>query len=361
MRVFLSQNWRALGVSRGGGRLWLLPLLAVLSVVPSSTEGDAKTPGSTYCFYGKCHRVKSIVETQGLVGKDTTLAASFYDDCKRDRYNPCGLTSSGEKFHPNRADNAASPIYPDGTTILVWSPESKRAAVLRVNNAGPYWGNRKLDVSRATAEYLGFAPKGVAKLQVRVIEAPTAEEAAYAKNRKYDRVPGYIGQYVSAEAALEAAKAALTAVEPENIPANGPLTGFAVAEAALAKPNAPEATSATSDAKSVLVTSAETKAFAPTADKNVKTVAAPKKPVKTEAKAAPKKKSKAKKRVAAKKKARRKSRVASATRKRAAKRKAAIKVTAKPKPIVAGPPNDNAWFRKQVRSHSATTPKKFEG
>ncbi len=170
---------------------------------------QAKTPGSTYCFYKTCHRVKTIVETQRLIGREHTLPASFYDDCKSDRYNPCGLTSSGEVFRPNAADNAASPIYPDGTKLLVWSPQTGQAIVLRINNAGPYWGNRTLDVSRAAADTLGFRARGVANLKARVLEAPSKAEATYRKGRKYAPVEGHIGQYQSASAAA----AALTSVQ----------------------------------------------------------------------------------------------------------------------------------------------------
>ena len=158
---------------------------------------EAKTPGKTYCFVGKCHRVKTIAETQALVGKEEAITASHYDDCSKDRFNPCGLTSSGERFHPDRPDNTASPIYPDGTQLLVWSPENKRALVVRVNNAGPYWGNRTLDLSRAAAEKLGFEGQGVAKLKVKVIKAPEEPETKYVKNRNYDPVPGDIGEYAS--------------------------------------------------------------------------------------------------------------------------------------------------------------------
>jgi rare lipoprotein A len=165
------------------------------------TQAEAKTPGKSYCFYGKCHRVKTIAETEALIGKDETVSASHYDSCKRDRYNPCGLTSSGAVFDSEAPDNAASPVYPDGTTLLVWSPATKASVVLRVNNAGPYWGDRKLDVSRKAAEVLGFAGQGVAKLKVRVIDAPTVEEATYKRNRKYDPVPGYIGEFASLDEA----------------------------------------------------------------------------------------------------------------------------------------------------------------
>lgn len=164
-------------------------------VVP--TLAEAKTPGHTYCFKGSCHRVNTISETAELVGQDQTLSTSFYDDCSRDPYNPCGLTSSGEVFHADTPDNAASPIYPDGTVLLVRNAANGRSAVVRVNNAGPYYGNRKLDVSRATAEELGFKKRGVAKLQVRVVAAPTLAESKYKKNRHYAQLPGFIGKYAS--------------------------------------------------------------------------------------------------------------------------------------------------------------------
>ena len=176
-------------------------LAAVLLPVQFATTAEAKTPGKTYCYYGKCHRVKTIDETKALVGVEETLNASHYDDCAKDRYNPCGLTSSGERFHPDRPDNTASPIYPDGTMLLVWSPENERALVVRVNNAGPYWGNRTLDLSRAAAEKLGFEGKGVATLKVRVVKAPEPEEATYVKNRNYKPVPGDIGEYDSLQKA----------------------------------------------------------------------------------------------------------------------------------------------------------------
>jgi rare lipoprotein A (peptidoglycan hydrolase) len=172
-------------------------IAAVAIPATMSSSAEAKTPGKTYCFVGKCHRVKTIEETAALVGVEESITASHYDDCSKDRFNPCGLTSSGERFHPDRPDNTASPIYPDGTQLLVWSPENKRALVVRVNNAGPYWGNRTLDLSRAAAEKLGFEGEGVAKLKVRVIKAPEEAETKYVENRNYDPVAGDIGQYAS--------------------------------------------------------------------------------------------------------------------------------------------------------------------
>lgn len=172
--------------------------LAVMSALPAA----AKTPGKTYCFLGVCHRVQTLAETERQVGKTVVKHTSHYDDCAKDRFNPCGLTSSGEVFNPNRPDNAASPIYPNGTKLLVHNPTTKLSAVIRVNNAGPYWGSRTLDVSRAAAERLGFAKQGVARLEIKVIRAPTRAEATYSRNRVYTPVPGPIGAFGSIDQAF---------------------------------------------------------------------------------------------------------------------------------------------------------------
>ncbi len=186
-------------------------LFNALTVLLLSTfaiaEAQAKRPGSTYCFVGKCHRVKTLQETRSLVGKSVPLVASHYSDCRKDRYNPCGLTSSGERFRPDRPDNAASPIYPDGTVLLVRNPKTKATVVLRINNAGPYWGNRKLDVSEAAAESLGFRHRGVAKLQTKILSAPNKKEARYSRRRKYRSVPGFIGRFDSLKEAERTAVA----------------------------------------------------------------------------------------------------------------------------------------------------------
>ena len=58
-------------------------LAAMALTVKFATPAEAKTPGSTYCYYGVCHRVKTIDETQALVGVEESITASHYDDCKQ--------------------------------------------------------------------------------------------------------------------------------------------------------------------------------------------------------------------------------------------------------------------------------------
>ena len=175
---------------------------------------SAKTPGARYCFGGWCHRVSTLAQTENLVGWRGYLLASFYDDCHRDRLNPCGLTSSGAAFRPDLPDNAASPLFPDGTVILAYNPKSGDASILRITNAGPYSGDRKLDVSRAGAESLGFKNEGVAHLVVSVLKSPTIEEATYVRRRVYPSVPGHLGKFEIFDLAYAAAMEKLDLEQP---------------------------------------------------------------------------------------------------------------------------------------------------
>lgn len=171
----------------------LAACLSVFIIAALGGEAQAKRPGNRYCYGGVCHRVMTLAQTQAMTGKVVRLAASHYGDCRYDRYNPCGLTSSGEEFHPERPDNAASAIHPDGTILILRSPITRRTAVVRVNNLGPFMGNRKLDVSRATARKLGFEHRGVAGLDVMVVYTPTPAETRYVRRRRYAPVAGYLG------------------------------------------------------------------------------------------------------------------------------------------------------------------------
>jgi peptidoglycan lytic transglycosylase len=179
-------------------------LIVSAAAVPSA---HAKSPGTRYCFHGLCYRVGTLAQTDTLVGWRGYVTASYYDSCHRDRLNPCGLTSSGAVFRADLPDNAASPLLPDGTVILAYNPKTGDASVLRINNAGPYSGKRKLDVSRAAAAKLGFLKQGTAALVITVLQSPTKSEASYARKRVYAKVPGYIGKFPTVDVALETAQA----------------------------------------------------------------------------------------------------------------------------------------------------------
>ncbi|MFN3869202.1 MAG: septal ring lytic transglycosylase RlpA family protein [Hyphomicrobiaceae bacterium] len=220
--------------------------------VPVSSAGmgsvSAKEPGQVHCYKNICHRVLSLDETADAVGAVATVVASYYGAPGEDRFNPSLVTSSGEIFDPERSDNAASPVLPDGTIVLVRYPATGKAAVVRINNAGPYWSNRTLDVSKATAEGLGFAGVGVAELQLTVLAAPSGDDAQYRRGRRYQRVAGFIGAFASIETAAAAVDDITDAMSTETLAAAGhaePAVRFARPRAALVQAAGPRTKSVT--------------------------------------------------------------------------------------------------------------------
>ncbi len=202
---------------------------AMAASLAAATPAYAKLPGAVHCYNDICHRVRSVAETEARRGIVEPLVASFYDSPEKDRFNPSLETSSGTQFEPYADDNAASPIHPDGTILLVWSPVTRGAAVIRINNAGPYYPGRTLDVSRGVAERLGFANGGVMQLLSVVIAAPTEPEAHYVRGRVYAKVRGYLGKFDNIALASLEDHLARNATYPAASALTGPSTSMQIA------------------------------------------------------------------------------------------------------------------------------------
>ena len=65
---------------------------------------------------------------------------------------------------------AAHKELPLGTTIEVTNPANGKKVVLRVNDRGPFHGDRVLDISRAAAEELGLIDNGTAEVHIRALK-----------------------------------------------------------------------------------------------------------------------------------------------------------------------------------------------
>lgn len=75
-------------------------------------------------------------------------------------------TATGERFDM-RAMTAAHPSLPLDSWVLVRNLRNDKVAVLRINDRGPYHGNRILDVSYAAAKRLGFVDHGATQVEIR--------------------------------------------------------------------------------------------------------------------------------------------------------------------------------------------------
>lgn len=104
-------------------------------------------------------------EAAGETASDTSTGyASWYG--KELQGKP---TASGELFDLNKY-TAAHRDLPMGTVLLIKNRENGRKQLVRVNDRGPYVDGRIIDVSYAAARDLGFAEKGVAKVEIEVIQ-----------------------------------------------------------------------------------------------------------------------------------------------------------------------------------------------
>lgn len=83
-------------------------------------------------------------------------------------------TANGELFDMNRP-SAAHKTLPLPCIVEVTDLDTGRKIRVRVNDRGPFVSGRIIDLSRAAAEQLGTARKGVARVRVRYLgPAPAA-------------------------------------------------------------------------------------------------------------------------------------------------------------------------------------------
>jgi len=87
-------------------------------------------------------------------------------------------TANGETYNQNTM-TAASTTLPLGTSAKVTSVETGKSVTVKVNDRGPYVGNRIMDLSKAAANKIGINGKGLGKVKI-VARKP-------ARNKKHKR------------------------------------------------------------------------------------------------------------------------------------------------------------------------------
>src|SRR5437763_3463949 len=89
--------------------------------------------------------------------------ASWYGDDFHGR-----LTANGEVFDMDSL-SAAHPTLPMPCYARVTNLANGKSLVVRVNDRGPYHGNRLIDVSNKAAQLLDFKGNGVARVRVEYV------------------------------------------------------------------------------------------------------------------------------------------------------------------------------------------------
>jgi rare lipoprotein A len=120
------------------------------------------------------------------------------------------MTSNGEWFDMDYL-SAAHPTLPLPSYARVTNLENGRTVVVRVNDRGPFVGDRIIDLSRRSAEVLGFKEKGRANVRVQYLgPAPLNDRGGdlMAMNQRLQRGTGFtaLAAAAPAPAAVAAAK-----------------------------------------------------------------------------------------------------------------------------------------------------------
>src|ERR1700733_11439601 len=114
------------------------------------------------------------------VGKPYTVAGRVYVPEEDVNYREEGLASwYGDDFHGRLTANgevfdmggltAAHPTLPMPSYARVTNLTNGKSLIVRVNDRGPYHGNRLIDVSNKAAELLDFKGNGVARVRVEYV------------------------------------------------------------------------------------------------------------------------------------------------------------------------------------------------
>ena len=79
------------------------------------------------------------------------------------------LTANGERYNMYSM-TAAHRTYAMNTVVKVTNLKNKKSVNVRINDRGPFYRSRDIDLSYAAAKRLGIHKKGVAKIKLEVIK-----------------------------------------------------------------------------------------------------------------------------------------------------------------------------------------------
>lgn len=127
-----------------------------------SVEKSASGNPSSYVVFGKRYYV--LDNAHGFVQRGT---ASWYGRKFHGR-----KTSSGETYNMH-AMTAAHKTLPLPSYVRVENLANGKTVVVKVNDRGPFVGDRIIDLSYAAAQKLDVVGPGTAKVEISVVNSPT--------------------------------------------------------------------------------------------------------------------------------------------------------------------------------------------
>jgi len=130
-------------------------------------EPPSRIGNKDYQVFGRDYKVWNGIEHYREEGTASWYGPGFH-----------GLYTSNGELYNQEAISAAHKNLPLPSYLKVTNLENGKAIVVRVNDRGPFHGDRILDLSRGAAHQLGILGPGTAKVQVELVKvAPPANAA----------------------------------------------------------------------------------------------------------------------------------------------------------------------------------------
>ncbi len=125
-------------------------------------EGEPVPKGGGREMVGRPYQIagRTYVPHENPSGYSRTGLASWYGSAFHGR-----LTANGEVYD-RHSIAAAHTTLPLPSYVRITNLENRRSIIVRVNDRGPYHGNRLIDVSERVAEALDFKRIGTARVKV---------------------------------------------------------------------------------------------------------------------------------------------------------------------------------------------------
>ena len=175
---------------------------AVPDAVPKIEHRSRGGNKSPYRVFGKQYRVMP-----SSLGYAATGTASWYGSKFHGH-----LTSNGETYDMFSM-TAAHKSLPIPTYVKVTNLNNGRHVIVRVNDRGPFHGDRLIDLSYAAATKLGYAKQGTAPVRIEAID-PVAWNRSKSQPTPVARQPSPVAPTPMVMASASQASAPATAITP---------------------------------------------------------------------------------------------------------------------------------------------------
>lgn len=169
----------------------ILSLLAVLLLLSACAETELAVHAVKQLPFPDVSQAKKKATGYFKIGRPYKIDGKIYRPKETYNFSETGIASwYGPNFHGKQTANgeifdqneltAAHRTLQMPALVRVTNLENGRSLVVRINDRGPFSRGRIIDLSKRSAELLGFKNKGTAKVRVDVLtqESLTVAEAA---------------------------------------------------------------------------------------------------------------------------------------------------------------------------------------